>query len=147
MTTEDMIAAVEAWAVGVIPDLSSFDYVPEELFTALPIVLAEVQIDAVQDAEAQLPGRAQYQQTFIRSWAVDVVLLHNPDPPRDATLALYGYVDALGGALREEVVLAPNVVMSQFYAANYDPPEVQLNDGTTARQVTMRVTVGEMIGV
>lgn len=147
MTTEDMIGAVEAWAVEVIPALSSFDHVPEELFASLPIVLAEVQIDSQQDAESQLPGRAQYQQTFIRSWALDLVLLVAPDPPMEATHTLYGYVDALGQALREEVVLAPNVVASQFYAANYDPPEVQLNDGTTARQVTMRVTIGEMIGV
>lgn len=147
MTTLEMIQAVEAWAVGVVPALSSYDHAPEELTTALPMVLAEVQLDNQQDASTELPGMAQYQQTFLRAWTVDLVVLATPDPAWTASHALYGYVDALGGAIREGVVLDGMVVMSQFYEANYDPPEVEYGDGTVARQVTIKITVGETIGV
>lgn len=147
MNTEPMIEAVEAWVVATIPGISSYTHPPESLLAALPMVLAEVVVDQTQDAEQQLPGMAQYQQTIIRSWAVDMILLVNPDPPAEATNILYGYVDAIGQALRQEVVLDDNVLLAQYYLANYDPPEVRANDGTVARQVTIRVTVGEMIGV
>lgn len=147
MNTIDMVQAVEAWAVSAVPALSSYDYPPEELTTALPMVLAEVKTDDQQDANIQLPGVAQYQQTFLRAWALDLIILASPDPAWTASHALYSYVDALGLVIREGVVLADNVVMSQFYAASYDPPEVEYNDGTIARQVTIRITVGETIGV
>lgn len=147
MNTLTVIQAVEAWAVDTVPALSSYDHPPEELDQALPMVLAEVQTDSQQDAEAQLPGMAQYQQTLIRAWAIDLIILASPNPAWTASHALYGYVDALGAAILAGVVIGDNVVMSQFYVANYDPPEVEYGDGTIARQVTVRVTVGETIGV
>lgn len=147
METLDVIQAVESWAVATVPALSSYDHPPEELDQALPMVLAEVQTDSQQDAEAQLPGMAQYQQTLIRAWAIDLIILASPDPAWTASHALYGYVDALGLAILQGVVIGDNVVMSQFYVANYDPPEVEYADGTVARQVTVRITVGETIGV
>lgn len=147
MDTLEVIQAVEAWAVETVPALSSFDHPPEQLSEALPMVLAEVQTNAQADSDQQLPGRFEYQQTLIRTWSIDLIILIDPDPAWTASHTLYGYVDALGQAVTEGVVLADNVVMSQFYVANYDPPEVEYGDGTIARQVTVRVTVGEMIGV
>lgn len=147
MNTLEMIQAVEAWAVETAPALSSYDHPPEELATALPMVLAEVQRDAQQDANTELPGMAQYQQTFLRAWTVNLIILASPDPAWTASHALYGYVDAIADAVRVGVVLNNLVVMSQFYDANYDPPEVEYNDGTIARQVTVTITVGETIGV
>ncbi len=147
MDTLDVVQMVEAWAVETVPELSSYDHPPEELSEALPMVLAEVITNAQADANQQLPGMAQYQQTMIRTWDLDLIILMNPDPAWTASHTLYGYVDALGGAVTDVVRLADNVVMSQFYVASYDPPEVEYGDGTIARQVTFRITVGEMIGV
>lgn len=147
MSTLDVVQAIEAWAVATVPALSSYDHPPEELTKALPMVLAEVQVNAQQDADAQLPGVAQFQQTLIRSWSINLVVLSSPDPAWTASHALYGYVDALGSAILRGVVLGDMVVLSQFYVANYDPPEVEYADGTVARQVTVRVTAGETLGV
>jgi hypothetical protein len=147
MNTLEVVQAVEAWATTLIPELSSYDHPPEALTEALPMVLAEVQVNALADASDQLPGVAQYQQTFIRTWSVNLVVLASPDPAWTASHALYGYVDALGDAIRQGVVLDDMVIMSQFYTADYDPPEVEYADGTVARQVTVRITVGETLGV
>jgi hypothetical protein len=147
MNTLEVVQIVEAWAVETVPGLSSYDHPPEQLDEALPMVLAEVITNAQADANQQLPGTAQYQQTFIRTWALDLILLIDPDPAWTASHTLYGYVDALGQAVTDGVRLGDNVVMSQFYTASYDPPEVEYGDGTIARQVTLRLTVGETIGV
>lgn len=147
MTSLEMVQAVEAWVVNALPDLSSYDSPPEELTTALPIVIAEIGEDQNTDAESNLPGQAQFQQTFLRVWNVSILLLVLPDPAWTASHTLYGYVDELGRLIRHGVVLAPNVVMGQYYDANYEPPEVEYSDGTICRQVTIQVTVGETIGV
>lgn len=147
MNTLQVIQIVEAWAVETVPALSSYDHPPEELGEALPMVLAEVITNAQADANQQLPGMAQYQHTLIRTWAIDLIVLMDPDPAWTASHTLYGYVDALGQAVTDGVRLGDNVVMSQFFTASYDPPEVEYGDGTIARQVTFRITVGETIGV
>lgn len=146
MNTLAMVQAVEAWAIATIPALTSYDYPPEELSTALPLVMCEVQADSTQDGDPKVPGMGEYQQTFLRAWEVDLIILASPDPAWTASHALYGYVDDLADALRRGVRLADSVVLSQYYEASYNPPEVEFADGTQARQVTVTVTVGEVIG-
>lgn len=146
MSSLDIVTAIEEWVDDAIPDVAQFDFPPEELTENLPVVIAEISTDEQLNAEANLPGVGQYQQTLVRAWTVDIIILTNPDPPQDATHELYGYLDTLSGLLRKWVRLGPNVVLSQFYSASYDPPEVEFADGTKARQVTVRVTVGETIG-
>lgn len=148
MTTTDIIQAVEVWAVGVVPSLSSFDHPPEELTSALPIVMAELQKKSTSDAPSSstLPGMQQYQHTYLRVWEIDLIILSDPNPAWTASHALYGFVDALDEALLRGVVLGDNVVLSQFHEASFDPPEIEYSDGTIARQVTFRITVGQPVG-
>lgn len=147
MTTLSVIQAVESWAVTAAPGLSSYDFPPEELTTALPMVLAEVQQEVVSDqADKIAPGTPQYQQTYLRVWEIDLILLTSPDPAWTASHSLYDIVDALDLALRKGVVLDDNVVMAQFHTTSFDPPEVEYADGTIARQATFSVTVAQPIG-
>ena len=147
MTTLSVIQAVESWAATVVPELSSYDSPPEELITSLPMVLAEVQHESVSDqANKTTPGVPQYQQTYLRVWEIDLILLTSPDPAWTASHALYDIVDALDLALRKGVVLDDNIVMAQFHTTSFDPPEVEYADGTVARQATFSVTVAQPIG-
>ena len=146
MNSLAMVQAVEAWAVATIPALSSFEFPPEELSSALPIVIAEITDDGLTQSSDALPGMAQFQQTDLRLWSLDVTLMVSPDPAWTASHTLYGYVDALGTSLRGGRSLGDKVVMSQYYDASYTPPEVEYPDGTIARQVTISVIVGETIG-
>lgn len=148
MTTPAMIAAVEEWAKTVIPALNTFDHPPAQLSQALPMAIASVATDKVTDQEEpNLPGQAQYQQTLLRTWDVDLQLLVNPKPASAASFTLYEYVDAIATSLQAGITLSGNVLLAQLYDATYDPPEVEYSDGTIARQVTLRLTVGETIGV
>ena len=146
MNTLDVIRKLETWATDTVPELSSYDFPPEEITSALPLVMAEVQIGAAVDIDAAFPGFAQYQQTFLRTWVVDLTIFASPDPAWTASYALYEYVDALHAVITKGARLQEGVVMSQFYRANYNPPEAEYSDGTKMRQVTVTVTVAEMIG-
>lgn len=134
---------VEAWAASVVPALNTYDSPPEELDSALPLAIAEVVNDNVSSGDSKLPGMGAYQQTSLRFWEIDLVLLVTPEPRWTASHVLYGYVDELGKSLRKDPRLGGRVqAASPYYNASYDPPEVEYQDGTIARQVTIRLVVG-----
>lgn len=147
MATLAVIQAVESWAVATVPTLNSYEEAPQELAKALPIVMAELSTTAVAlNTLSSLTEQTGYQQTYLRTWSIDLTILSDPFPEWTSSRPLYGYVDALGEALKPGVLLGEHTVMSQFYTANFDPPEIEYADGTRARQVTITVTVGQMIG-
>lgn len=147
MDTPDVAPAVEAWAVIAVPALNSYDEAPQELALALPLVIAELALEAVGNfASAVFSEASNYQQTFLRAWTVDLTIMSTPTPEWTASRPLYQYVDALGKALRAGVKLGDDMVMSQFYTANFVPAEIEYEDGTRVRQVTMTLTLGSMIG-
>lgn len=148
MDTTDLMRACELWAASVIPALNTYDHEPPSLGEALPLVVADIKTDAVQDGASELPGVAAYQQTYVRARTVDLLILVSPEPAWTAAQVLYGYVDALGAALRKDQRLGNRVeAASPFYEATYDPPEVEWTDGTIARQVTFRISAGETIPI
>jgi hypothetical protein len=148
MNTVDLMRACELWAAEVVPALNTFDYEPRSISEALPVVVADIQTDRVADTEASIPGLPDYQQTYLRARSVDLLILVVPVPAWTAAQVLYGYVDALGAALRKDQRLGNRVeAVSPFYEATYDPPEVEYEDGTIARQVTFRIVAGETISI
>lgn len=141
--TLEVAQGVEAWASSVIPVLNTYASAPEELDKALPLAISEVINDNVSSDDGSLPGMGAYQQTNLRFWEIDLVLLVTPEPRWTASHVLYGYVDELGKSLRKDPRLGGRVeAASPYYNASYDPPEVEYQDGTIARQVTIRLVVG-----
>lgn len=146
MKTEDVLLAAEAWATEVVPELSSYPMAPKDIGKALPLVFSEPQDDRVSVADDDFP--IAYQQTLMRVWTITLRILVDPAEAWTATQTLAGYVDDLGAALRAPSHNLGGRVESVLptYTADYDPPEVQTNDGTRARQVTMTITIGEQVG-
>lgn len=151
MKTREVARAVELWAVEVstndadLADLSSFDYPPEDLSKAMPLVVAEVQDKRrQQNNQGQKFQQRDYQQTAIVAWEVDLMILVPPDPAWTASYSLYDYVDALAAALKKDSTLGGRVTFaSKDYVASFDPPEVEHDDGTVARAATVTVNIGE----
>lgn len=143
METRDIALGVEAWAADLLA-INSYPEPPSSLGQALPLVMAEVTGDRVVQADARFQN---YQQTLMRVWSVDMVILIAPQPEWDASQALYGYVDKISKDLRTNKTLGGRVpAVTPTYEASYDPPEVEYTDGTVARQVTVRLNVGEQEG-
>lgn len=147
MRTEELANAVEAWAVATIPALSSFPIAPGEISKAFPVVICEAK-NKHRSTRGGDFARQQYQQTAIRSWQVELLILVDPEPDEEATKILYGYVDDLEEALTRDYTLGGRVeaASSDQVEASFEPAEVEYSDGTIARAATMRFDVGEMIG-
>jgi hypothetical protein len=145
LTTEEVALALEEWASTVRPTLNTFPNDPGELSKALPLVLCEIKGDRIRRAEDVFP-EYKFQQTEVRVWTPELLILEDPDPAWTASQNLYAHVDGLGAALRTQGLIGGVLLKSKYYESSYDPPEVEHDDGTVARAVTMRVTVGEQIG-
>lgn len=152
MDTKDVALACEQWAAATAA-FNSYEHAPRELLEALPLVVSEVKGDrVVEAAAAQGMGQLAYQQTYMRVWSVELLLLvqpgNTPEETWTATQTLSVAVDKLGAALRgPDKTLGGRVdVASPLYEASYDPPEVEYADGTVARAATFRMNVGELTG-
>ena len=148
MTTQQVVDALEAWSKFVVPAFSSYDHTPEATDTALPIVIAEIQQDAVSSGGRGEGGKLQQvtQLPNARLWQVQLLILVSPDPPATASSALYGYVDLLGQSLRTDSTLGYRVpVALPGYKADYTPAEVEIGDGLIARAVRFELTVAEQV--
>lgn len=149
MTTEEIAAAVEAWAVSVIPSLNTYDFAPRSLAKALPIALAEVQRKQHQEVNLTESNFQQYkfQQTSINIWTVNLLVLIDPSDAWNASKTLYEMTDSLGDAILKDPTLGQRVSFtSEDYEVSFDPPEFEYADGTIARVATMSIVVGDQKG-
>jgi hypothetical protein len=151
MDTTQVALALEAWAAEVVPELNHYEHAPTVLTEALPLVVAEVQGDGVQQGKQPGMTGGGYQQTYMRVWTASLLLMvppgQTPEETWTASRKLYSYVDALGAALLRDHTLGSRVeVASPLYTASYDPPEMEYADGTVIRAATFRVNVGEQTG-
>jgi hypothetical protein len=150
MRTSDLADAVEAWAVATVPALSALDHAPNDLLESLPIAICEVVRKRRSESQVGGGGEFQqmnYQQTAVRSWTVNLMILVKPDPDWDASKELYSITDDLEEALTKDHTLGGRVeAATPEHEASFEPAEVEWTDGTIARAATMRFTIGEMIG-
>lgn len=145
MFTIEVAKACEEWAAENAELTSSFDYPPESLSKALPLVIAEVQRKVRSGRPPNFSNRV-YQHTSLRVWTVELTLLVSPDPAWTASQSLYTQVDALEDALFRDATLGGRVSFAETEVdASFDPPEVEFTDGTVARQATFVMTVGELV--
>jgi hypothetical protein len=149
MTTNEIAAAIEAWAVSVVPELNSYDHAPRSLLQALPLVLCEVQRKQHQELATTESNFQQYkfQQTSVNIWSADLLVLIDPSNSWTASQTLYEMTDTLGGAIVRDPTLGQRVgFASRDFDVSFDPPEFEYADGTIARVATMSIVVGEQKG-
>ena len=147
LTTTQLADAVDAWVAETLA-INTFNHQANRLSENLPLVVSSIQTDARAAANPAFPHLGNYQQTFVRTRVVEVLLLVEPEPSWDATQLLYGYVDTLAAAILRDDSLGGRVhTTSKLYDASYDPPEVEYSDGTVARAATMTLTIGEVTEV
>lgn len=147
LTTIQLAEAVDEWVAATLT-IHTYNHEVNTLREQLPIVVSSVQSDARQNSNQSFPHLGNYEQTYVRTRVVQVLLLVEPEPSWDATQLLYGYVDTLAAAILRDNTLGGRVhTTSQLYDASYDPPEVEYSDGTVARAATMTLTIGEVTEV
>lgn len=140
MNTVDIATALEQWAASVIPGLNAEASQPEQLAFALPLVICEITEKRRRRTESG------YQQTGMRAWSASLMLLVSPEDTWNASQILYGMIDDLELALARDPTLGGRVpIADSDYTASFQPPEVEHQDGTVARQATMKLSIGEQV--
>lgn len=145
----DVAAAIVDWVMETVPDLAgAYDYAAEKRDEPLPDVACEVTDEAVVPNPPQLmPAVPGIDQTpLFHVLGADLLLVVDPDPPREAAQALNGYVRSLAVSLLPEGKrLASGLFISPLFTAGYRPPFVEFDDGQRGRLATVRLTVAEPI--
>lgn len=147
MRTSDLAKALEEWAAEVL-EINHYDTPPEELDQYLPLVICEVKRKRRKPGNEPTTQFQQhgFQQTSTRVWEADLILLITPDPAWTASHTLYDYVDTLEDSLYKDPTLGSRVGFAEKEVdASFDPPEVEYQDGTVARQATFTLAVGEQV--
>lgn len=146
MRTKEVAAAVEEWAVSIVPGLHAEPTQPEQLAQSLPLAICEVTEKRRANGQSTA-GVLGYQQTGARAWSAQLMLLVAPTDPWTASQLLYDMVDDLEAAIVRDPTLGGRVPVSDSsFSASFSPPEVEHQDGTVARLATMRLTIGEQVG-
>lgn len=143
MRTRDLALALEAWAAAVL-DINTFPEDPNEISKAMPVVVCAIQSKVKAASVADLEDLGRFQQTYVKAWTAELMLMVAPEPVHDATQTLYDYTDDLEEAIRDDPTLGGRVHRAaRPVQASFDPPEIQHQDGTIARVATFTMTVGE----
>ena len=143
--TKTISTALEQWA-SAVTGFNAYEHAPPSLQKALPLVISEVTASRVSiSGDPKLPGVGTHQQTALKVWDFELILMVDPEQDSwTATQQLSDAVDALEASVATDPTLGSRVyIASPLVEASYDPPEVEYQDGTVARQSTFTITVGE----
>ena len=161
MTNEEAIDAVLAFAVAACPPLAghTYDFVPASKPKGLPDIVAELQSEGVVLEDESFPI-ARLQQAALRVWRIVLSVMDDASPADaqdpasvDAAHAasqsrLRGWAEALLEGVMADHTLGGRVQLaSPFVEVAYTPPYVEYEDGTRGREMTVTLSVAEMIGV
>jgi hypothetical protein len=146
IASQSILQSVVDWAREAQPELqSSYAFVPAGKTESLPDVVASFATIEVtfNDPRFALLG---IQQTMIRTWAVGLsVMIDNSDPEAAATW-LNDTVDLFTASLLSDSTLGDRVPFaSPLVVFDLSRPFVRYDDGTKGREMTVDLTLGEMV--
>lgn len=148
MTSEQVAEAVVAWAVEELPALQgSYDHPEPDRLYPLPDVMAAVTgIRILDAAPAGLPTIGQIEQTLARVRDLRVIFAVDPTDPDEASAQVEGFADTLTDSLLADHTLGGRVPgASPTVTWSFEPPFIEFDDGTKARQATLTLVVAEPV--
>lgn len=156
MDATEAADALVAWVEEVCTDVNkAYDHDPATIADSLPVALASVgnEEDTLSDPRLGLAIADQgLEQAALHIQRSNIELLVPPNPPTEATEALQGFVAALAKEMRRELREEGQITLggrveaaSPFWAASYEPPFLEFDDGTTARRAVFSLAIAELV--
>jgi hypothetical protein len=145
MTTQDAIEAIVEWLRDVNPELLfGYAYPPVQKNT-LPDVVVECDRSLLELGDTDFP-LYDIQQHLIRRWDLTIsFMVENTDPGAAASL-LRTFEDRVTTQVLSDSTLGRRVpFISPFVTFDYTPPFVEYADGTRGREMTLSLSVGELV--
>lgn len=147
-STEAAKAAAE-WAEATCDGLTNaYSHDPSRILDALPIATASASRESVLANDPRLGIEIAdfgIEQADLHTMQVEILLLVRPEPADEASAQLESFVSALRLSLAADPTLGGRVMSaSRYWDANYEPPFLEFDDGTTARAATFSLAVAEL---
>lgn len=145
-----ILEGVVAWVKDVLPELvGSYDYLPAGKNANLPDVVAEFDnVELVLGGNDNRFPYHQLQNAQVIAYTLTVSLMVDNSDPESAAAVLRGFQQRLLADFVDEANLRGNVPFrSPFIRFDYTPPFVEYEDGTRGREMTMTITVGDLVEV
>jgi hypothetical protein len=149
MNAETLPNDIVTWVSGVLPELAAaYDFVPASKPDPLPDVIVEViRTSVVADGGEVFPFW-QLQQRHVEVFEVSLAFMVDNQDPEAAATQLRNFRDRLRDAVLPDETLSGAVgFRSPFVSFDFTPPFVEYEDGTKGREMTMTLTVGDLVEV
>jgi hypothetical protein len=145
MTTEAVCAAVLDWAKATTSIVTGYDHIPAESTGPLPDVIVDCASLSIVETSDLFP-HANIQQAWVAVFVMDISVMVDNTAPETAAQALRTYADSLRASLLANGTLGGRVPMvSKRIEFDFTLPFVVRNDGVRGREMTMRMTVAELV--
>lgn len=150
MGTQEIATALAEWCRELIPELQgSFDHAFGSMDKLLPNVAAEFQSTRTAQEDVEHFPYVQIEQGYIRTHFFTLMILTDPKADKSASQFLASCADKITLSLFSDDSCGDRLTlparMSLVTETSYDPPFVEIDDGTEARLVTIEVYVGDVI--
>lgn len=149
MDANELADALVAWAKEACPDIASaYNHSPSRKKDPLPDVAASIASESIRRNAPEL-GIAivdlGLEQADVHVLSAELLLMVKHEPAQTATEQLQTFVAQLRASLEADDTLGGRVpAASRYFAATYDPPYIEWDDGTKARCAFVSITVAEL---
>jgi len=147
MDTNALTTAIIEWAQETVPELEAgYTYAPAAKPEPMPDVVATLVRTFVQMGGEEVFPLWQLQQRLVEGYEYALSFTVDNQDPSLAAEQLRGFRDALVLAVITQPTLNDRVPFrSPFASFDFDPAFVEYEDGTTGREMTMTLTVGDLL--
>jgi hypothetical protein len=150
MDPAPIIDGVLAWVRAVLPELQGgYDHLPAAKDQNLPDAVCDLErTELVQGGSDDRFPYYQLQQAVVAAHTCSVSLMVDNADPKAAADQLKDF----GGRLLTDFIAEPNLrgnvpFRSPYCSFDYTPPFVEYADGTRGREMTMTLTIGDLVEV
>lgn len=149
MDTQDLCENVAAWALETASAIeTSYTFTPASKPEAMPDVVVELARTFVQATGGDQFPFYSLQEVMVEGYDLEIAVMVDNRDPEAAAESLRGIRDLLCAAVRLQPNLNGRVPFrSPFVRFDFTPPFVEYEDGTTGREMTMALTVGDIVEV
>jgi hypothetical protein len=148
MTATEAVQAVVGWIAEVCSIDSTYDYLTGEKSKELPDIMGDLDGRRFAFEDQTLFPGFSIQQAGLDIFTVNVSMLVDNGDEGAAAAELRGYTDLLAVSLRDDVTLSGRVRMaSPVVTFDLARPFVEYQDGTVGREMTMQMSVAELVEV
>lgn len=149
MTHDEAVAGAVAWAAEVLaPDiLGTYDFMTDSKTEALPDAMGEVNDSYVAFRDPKFPV-GDIQQGPLHVFDLTLSFMVDDRDPQAASRLLRGFADRLGVDLLSSTTMRGRVMfVSPQHRFDFARPFVEYADGTRGREMTLDISVAEIVEV